>query len=384
MNPIRVLHLISSLAAGGAQTMLANLLARMDRQRFQNQVVSLIEVGPVGEQIRSQGIPVYPLGMRRGQPSPAGLWRLARLLRRERPDVLQTWLYHADLLGLCAAPLARTPVVVWNVRASNMDMAQYRRLSSWTVKACARLSGLPHAVVVNSEAGRAFHAQIGYHPRQWVLIPNGIDTQKFHPEPALRADVRCELGLEPEALLIGLVARFDPMKDHGTFLRAAGQLARTNPAAHFVLVGEGASANNAPLAALCAQENLDERMRLLGRLADLPRLTTALDMASSSSAFGEGFPNVVGEAMASGVPCVVTDVGDAARIVGETGIVVPPKNPEALAEGWRKLIALGADGRGQLGQAARARIQQHYSLTGVVRQYEDLYQSVTEKTRCAA
>jgi glycosyltransferase involved in cell wall biosynthesis len=124
-------------------------------------------------------------------------------------------------------------------------------------------------------------------------------------------------------------------------------------------------------------------MQLLGRRADIPRLTAALDVASASSAFGEGFPNVVGEAMACGIPCVVTNVGDAARIVGETGIVVPPKDPVALAEGWRKLIALGAEGRGQLGQAARARIQQHYSLTGVVRQYEDLYESVTEETRCA-
>jgi glycosyltransferase involved in cell wall biosynthesis len=382
MKPIRVLHLISSLAAGGAQTMLANLLTQMDRQRFQNQVVSLIEIGAVGAQLRATGFPVYSLGMRRGQPSPTGLLRFVRLLRQERPAILQTWLYHADLLGLIAGRLAGTPHTLWNLRAAYMDMRQYRRLSGWTLRACAMLSAWPSAAIVNSEAGRAFHAQLGYRPRRWVLIPNGFDTETLKPDAAARLEVRQELGLGPEAMLIGLVARFDPMKDHATFVRATDQLARKAPDVHFVLVGEGVTVDNPALSALIAQAQLVGRAHLLGRRSDIPWLTAALDIATCSS-YGEGFPNAVGEAMACGVPCVVTDVGDAARIVGETGIVVPPKDPVALAEGWRKLIALGMDGRGQLGQAARLRIQQHYSLTGVVRQYEDLYESVTEETRCA-
>ncbi len=379
---LTLVHLISSLNVGGAQLMLSQLVSRLNHRQLKQVVVSLIEVGPVGETIRALGVPVYSLGMQRGRPSPEGFGRLVRLLRRERPAILQTWLYHADLLGLFVARWAQTPVVVWNVRASNMDMQQYRRLSGWTVKACARLSALPRAVVVNSEAGRAFHTRIGYRPRQWVVIPNGIDLQQFRPAPAARAEVRGELGLPPEAALIGLVARFDPMKDHATFLRAARELVHAGSTAHFVLVGEGATPDNAALAELVAQEGLEGRAHLLGRRTDIPRLTAAFDIASSSS-YGEGFPNVIGEAMACGVPCVATDVGDTAQIVGETGVIVPPRDPAALAEGWRRTIEMGAEQRQRLGLAARARIQQHYSLESMVRHYEELYLSLVERNPCA-
>jgi len=259
-----------------------------------------------------------------------------------------------------------------------MDMSHYRRLSGWTVRLCALLSGWPQAVVVNSEAGSAFHAQYGYRPRQWALIPNGIDTQHFHPDASARQEVRRELGLAPEALLIGLIARFDPMKDHATFLSAAGHLARVEARAQFVLVGEHVTVDNPELSALIAQSQLSERVHLLGPRSDMPRLTAALDIASSSS-ISEGFSNVIGEAMACGVPCVVTDVGDSARIVEETGIVVPPRNPPALMEGWQKLIGLGQAGRQQMGWMARKRIQQYYSLEWIVQRYETFYISLVKE-----
>jgi len=259
-----------------------------------------------------------------------------------------------------------------------MDMSHYRRLSGWTVRLCALLSGWPQAVIVNSVAGSAFHAQYGYRPRQWALIPNGIDTQHFHPDASARQEVRRELGLAPEALLIGLIARFDPMKDHATFLRAAGHLACVEARAQFVLVGEHVTVDNPELSALIAQSQLSGRVHLLGPRSDMPRLTAALDIASSSS-ISEGFPNVIGEAMACGVPCVVTDVGDSARIVEETGIVVPPRNPLALMEGWQKLIGLGKAGRQQMGWMARERIQQYYSLERIVQRYENFYMSLVKE-----
>ena len=378
---IRVMHLITSLSLGGAQTALSRLVIGLNGVRIASSAVSMTEVGPLGERLQAQGVPVHVLGMRRGQPSPAGLIKLVRLLRRERPHILQTWLYHADLFGLLAAQLAHLPLVVWNVRASNMDMTHYRRLSGWTVKACTWLSGIPKTVVVNSEAGRAFHVQIGYHPQRWVLIPNGVDLHKFRPDPALRADVRRELGLESNALLVGLLARFDPMKDHATFLRAAGLLARTEPAVHFLLAGERMTHDNVALSEMIIQEKLEAQVHLLGLRPDPPRLMAALDIFALSSV-SEGFPNVVAEAMACGVPGVVTNVGDSASIVAETGVVVPPRDPTTLAEGWRTLIALGAQGRQQLGRAASERVRRHYSLEAMVQRYEDLYLSLVECPEC--
>lgn len=369
---IKVLHLISSLDVGGAETSLYKLLSRMDRQRFDLHVACLIDIGQTGFRIQQLGIPVTALHMQRGRPSLAGFWRLAQLLRRERPHILQTWLYHADLLGIMAAQIVRAPQVVWNLRASNMDMSRYRWLSGWTVRACARLSGLPRAVITNSEAGRAFHMQIGYHPRHWRLIPNGVDTQQFVPDPMARESVRSELGIAADALLIGLVARFDPMKDHATFLRAAERLTQIDTSAHFLLVGEGVTADNPALVTLIASQALHQRVHFLGRRTDIPRLTAALDIATCSSV-SEGFPNVVGEAMSCAVPCVVTAVGDARQIVGETGIVVPPREPQALATGWQQLIALGAEGRRKVGQAARKRIGHYYSLEKMTQQYQDFY-----------
>ncbi len=372
----KICHIISSLYVGGAEMTLYRMLARLDREQLPSVVVSLVEVGPIGDRIRELGIPVHSLGMQRGQPSPVGLLRLVKLLRYERPRILQTWLYHADLLGLVAGTLTRIPAIIWNLRASNMDMSQYRRLSGLTVKACAGLSRFPRAVVVNSEAGRTFHERIGYRPRQWIHIPNGIDLEEFRPDPAAYLLVRRELGLQPGAPLIGLVARFDPMKDHATFLRAAGLYAQIDPRAHFVLAGDGVTAENEMLCAWIHSEHLDGRIHLLGRRTDIPRLTAALDVATSSS-LSEGSSNAIGEAMACGVPCVVTDAGDSARLVGDTGVVVPVKHPPALAAGWQKLIDMGVDSRRQLGEAARERIRQNNSLDQAVRQYQELYLSLS-------
>lgn len=378
IDSIRILHLITGLDPGGAQSTLYRLVSRIDHQRFHNVVVVMTNVGSVGDKILATGIPVYSLRMRRGIPSLSAVYRLNHILKRERPHIIQTWLYHADLLGLLVAQLSRMKCVAWNVRCSNMDMRQYSRLSSWSVHLCAKLSWLPAVVVVNSEAGRLFHSTLGYRPRRWAVIPNGFDLEQFAPDAQIRMQVRNELGIPQQAILIGLVARLDPMKDHTTFFCAAGKLGRTDPSVQFLLVGEGIIPTTTMLSQLVSQEGLKGRVHLLGSRSDIPRLIAALDIASSSSSYGEGFPNVVGEAMACGVPCVVTDVGDSAKIVGETGIVVPPRSPELLAEGWRKLIEMGPEGRQRLGYAARERIRQNYSIESVVSQYENLYVSLIE------
>ena len=374
-NRVNIIHVITSLNVGGAETMLNRLLKSMDSGRFENQVVSLIRPGPIGERIQALGVPVFSLNMWPGRLSLDALFGLTRLLRRINPDLVQTWLYHADLLGVLAAKMAGLPVI-WNIRASNMDMSHYRRLSSTVLRACVQFSGWPQAVIVNSKAGQEFHTRLGYHPRRWVHIPNGVDTGQFQPDPGARMVLRNELGLPSESLLIGLIARFDPMKDHGNFLRAAGLLASRAPDVHFVLAGNGVEPSNLSLRDYLDRDEMKGRVHMLGQRDDISRLTAALDIASSSSSFGEGFSNTIAEAMSCGIPCVVTDVGDSAYLVGETGMVVPPMNPQALADGWQRMIELGVGGRNALGAAARQRIQQNFQQDEIARQYERLYESL--------
>jgi glycosyltransferase involved in cell wall biosynthesis len=242
---------------------------------------------------------------------------------------------------------------------------------------CVLLSGRPAAIIVNSEAGRRVHEAIGYRARHWFVLPNGFDTQAFVPDPKARTSVREELGVPATVLLIGMMARYHPQKDHSTFLEAARLLSASRPEVHFVLAGRDIVHHNACLRHQVDATGLANRIHLLGERDDVPRLTAALDVATLSASFGEGFPGVICEAMACGVPVAVTDVGDAARIVGDSGRVAPPRNPRALAETWRTLLDLPAEERQRLGRIARERIASKWSIDEVVRKYESVYLDVT-------
>ena len=371
----RVLHLITTLEAGGAQTMLANLVCgARARSALEHIVVELTTAGDCDQRLRQAGIPLYSLGMTRGRMSLSAMARFARLLRRERPSLVQTWLYHADLIGLLTLPVLRVPVV-WNLRCS-----WHVGLNGWAPRACARLSGLPVAVVVNSHAGERVHRELGYRPRRWCLIGNGFDLELFKPDAQARAEVRSELGLGPDTVLLGIVGRWDANKDYATFVAAAGLLSRLRGDVRFVMVGEGLTPANTQLAGLLAAANLADRLHLMGRRTDISRITAALDIAACTS-IGEGFPNVVGEAMAAGVPCVTTDVGDAAILVGDPRLVVPTRAPATLAAAWQRLLSMEPTALRALGMAGRARISEHHSLSRVIGQYESLYQELARPAR---
>lgn len=374
-DPVRICHVITTLDVGGAELMLARLVEHMDGARFRNAIVSLVPVGEVGTRLEAAGFTVTTLNMQRGRPSARALARLVQLLVRERPAILQTWLYHADVLGLIAGRLARVPAILWNVRAANMDLQAYRRLSGLTFKVCRALSSWPDGIVVNSHAGRAYHERAGFRARRWFMVANGIDTAAFAPDPLARAACRSEVGASADTLLIGFVARLDPMKDHDTFIEAARIFARQAPEARFLLAGAGVTRDNRDLAMKLESAGIADRTVCLGQRRDIARVTAALDIASSCSK-GEGFPNVVAEAMSCGVPCVVTDVGDSARIIGDTGLVVPVQRPDLLAAAWQKLRGLGAPGRAALGTRARVAIVSQYSLSRAVTDYQDLYSSL--------
>lgn len=360
--------------------MLYRLASGLDRSRFDVRVVSLTGYGTFGARLEQKGVRVISLGMRSGPTSLRGLWRLVSLLRAERPDILQTWLYHADLIGLIAGRLAGVPTVAWSLRCTAVS-STYRPWSTYaTSRLLARLSRLPDVVITNSRAGQVTHEQIGYSPKRWEYIPNGIDTDEFRPSSEARLALREELGVAHNTLLIGLVARYHAMKDHDTFLRAASLLRSHRLDIHYVLAGNGINKANKALKDSIDIHDLSKHVHLLGERGDIAQIMAALDLYVSSSAY-EAFPNVVAEAMACGVPCVVTDVGDSADIVGETGIVVKTQDAEATASACTTLMELSEMKQNALQAAARERIESLFSLRTITNRYERLYEEYAKQQR---
>lgn len=372
MNSIHVVHVISGLPLGGAQTVLKYLVARMDRGIFRHTVISLTMKGIVGPQIEVLDVPVIEIGMPRGVPSVAGFIRLVRELRLLQPRVIQTWMYHADLLGLLAARRIGLEPIVWNVRGTMRSWRGFGLRTGLTVRTCALLSRLPTVVVANSVQGQIDHRDMGYKPKRWEVIPNGIDVNRFRPNPETRNTIRKELGVDEGELVIGNVARFHPMKGHDVLLEAMGRTRNKHHGLHLVLVGEGLDGGNPRLMNWARLSNVEEVLHLMGPREDIPEILSALDIFVLSS-YGEGFPNVVGEAMSSGVPCVVTDVGDSAALVGDSGVVVPPGDTVALETGLNTLIEAGEEARGEMGAMARERVVSSYDINAMIGAYEQLY-----------
>ncbi len=374
-QPIRITHIITALPRGGAQTVLQQLLRRGDPRRVQMDVVSLADIGAVGERLIADGFRVRALGMRRGSPNPMALWRLAGWLRQGRPDLVQTWLYHGDLVGGLAARLAGIPVL-WNLRQTDLDPAHTGAGTLWTMRACARLSHrIPRRIVSCSEATARIHVALGYDRDRLLVIPNGVDLERFHPAAEARQEVRAALGLDANVPLVGLFARFHPQKDHASFLAAIRTVANACPEAHYLLCGEGIDGGNAVLGEWVRASGVPGRIHLLGIRDDVPHLAAALDLAVSSSSFGEGFSNVLVEAMACGTACVTTDVGDSGRIVGKTGWVVPARQPAALGQAIVDALA-DRPGLAARGREARARVEAEYSISAMVERYQNLYEGV--------
>jgi glycosyltransferase involved in cell wall biosynthesis len=343
-------------------------------------VVSLTDLGVVAGRIARLGIRPRALELTR-LPNPIKVARLVKIIAELRPDVVQTWMYHANLIGGLAAKMAGGPRIVWSIHNSTLDPATTHRTTRWIDALCSRLSSrIPGAIVSVSFASRDLRVRAGYDPRKFVIIPNGFDLTQHRPIGESRRRTRRDLGVDDASVLVGLVARVHPQKDHRNFVRAAGLLSKRRPEVRFLLCGGAGFAGggdtspaNRELVGTIAQEGLLDRFFLLGQRDDVPAIMNALDIGTLSSSYGEAFPLVIGEAMACGVPCVVTDVGDSGYLVGNTGRVVPPRDPVALARAWEDLIDLGPSGRLRLGQTARARIEAHFGLRHVVAEYRALY-----------
>jgi glycosyltransferase involved in cell wall biosynthesis len=375
-QPIKIMHVITDLNMGGAEMVLYWLLAKQPPGEFASEVISLTGEGPIGERIANLGIPVRSLGIKPGTPHPRLVTDIMTLVGKQSPRLIQTWMYHADLAGGLAARFSGNRPVVWGLHHTVAERGALKPSTYAVAWLNARLSHfIPNRIVCCAEATRKTHLYLGYDSAKMTVIPNGIDISTFHPDDSARLAVRTELGIDDATPLIGLCARFDPQKDHENFLRAARLLLAERPDVHFALWGQGVDAHNAKLYEWVRANRLGNNIHLLGFRNDSPRLMAALDVCSLSSS-SEAFPLAVGEAMACGVPCGVTDVGDAALIVGDSGKVVPPRDSAALAKAWVDLLALPESERLSHGVRARQRIIDHYSVDEMVSAYSQLYRDI--------
>lgn len=366
MTKLHVAHVITGLGAGGAEQMLSRVTtASVKRGTFKHSVFSLMDEGHFGAGLVEAGVAVTCIGMRSGQVSPRHLIKLVNGLQNSRPSVVMTWLYHADLLGLLAARTAGRLPVVWNIRCSDMDLSRYGLGTRIVVSALKRLSHWPEAVAYNSVAGREFHEKLGYRPQLWLDLPNGYDLSEWKPNPHDRSSVREALGVDGNTCVIAHVARADPQKDHGTLFDALERLASAVPI-HVMLIGSGTDMLRLP-------RSIRTKITRFGRTNEVSKLLRGADIAVSSSAYGEGLPNSLAEAMATAIPCIGTDVGDTARLIGQTGRVVAPKNPIGLANAILDIVKMAPEERTALGQLARYRVKQCFSIEACVNKYEDAW-----------
>lgn len=378
VRPLHVVHIITGLGQGGAETVLHRLVTAPGQQAVHT-VISMGDEGVFGERLRQAGINVHALHMK-GSAAAAvkGAWQLLRLLRSLHPDVVQTWMYHADLVGGVTARLAGYKAVAWGIRNSGADLQHGSRSARVIAWMCARLSRwVPGVIVACAEEAARRHREMGYDPDRMLVIPNGYDLSAWGPDTQVREEMRRDWNVEADTLLVGSVARWNPLKDHDTLLAALALVAKQHPGVKCVLVGEGMEAGNRKLAALLHHHGVADRVVLLGRRNDISRILPALDVYVLSSR-AEGFPNVVAEAMASGLPCVVTDVGDAARIVGDAGWVVPPRQPAALAQAVTGALALlgSPEGREEYRvrcERGRRFVEDNFGLETMRKRYQNVW-----------
>lgn len=367
---MKICFVIRSLNQGGAERQVSQLAVDLKRRGNSVRVVTFYPGGRFEEDLVNNGVPVTSMNKR-------GRWHLIGFafalsveLRRDRPDVVYSFLTTANILVAALAFTLRNISIVWGVRVSDMDLAEYGSVDRFASRIESMLARIPRLTISNSAAGIARCLRRGHPAERVTHVPNGIDLETFRPDPGAGQTLRRQLGLKEHTLIIGMIARFDPMKGVDVFLNAAKDIKMVNPSVHFLLVGKDMDSSNRPLVSQIESLGLNGSITLMGTCDDLSRVHAGLDVATLSSRFGEGFPNVIGEAMACGVPVVATSVGDAAVIIGKAGWVIPPNDTSALSQGWQTALALSPEKRQQMGRDARSRIAELFERQAIAEKTE--------------
>ncbi|MEP6957121.1 MAG: glycosyltransferase [Nitrospirota bacterium] len=365
-HPVRLLLLTRSLNYGGSERQLTALAKGLQKRGGSVAVATFYPGGSLRKELESSGVSVESLSKRARWDVLGFFWRLLKLVRRSQPTVLHGYLATANILTVLLKPFYPSAIIVWGLRASNMELERYGHVDQIQAWIECKLSHFADVIVVNSHAGFDFADRRGFPQDRMVVIPNGIDVDRFHPDSVSRHKLRQAWGVSDQEQLIGLVGRLDPMKGHDTFIKAAGLLSQGRQNVRYLCVGDGPEAFKQKLVALSKEFGLEHRLIWVSACDDVGDIYNALDLVTSCSSYGEGFSNVIGEALACGRPCVVTDVGDAGRIVGDTGYIVVPGSPPALASAWEKALDAGDVEKASRSQRARERVIAHFSLERLI------------------
>ena len=376
---LKILHIIVGLEIGGAEMMLSRLVGSPSDHADQiHAVVSLTSIGAVGVQLRDRGITVLELRMFSFLSMVSAVVKLVRLIRRTQPDIVQTWMYHADFLGGLAAWLSGHRAVIWGIRTTDVS-AGGTLATSVVRKFCAILSyKIPTLIVCAADASRKAHIALGYDASKMVTVPNGFDFSRLRASASDRNVLRLQCGVEADEVVIGYLGRFHLAKDQENFVKAAGLVAQRHTKVKFLMVGRDLDASNVRLNQWVHDTGAAHRFVFLGERNDVARCLHAMDIFCLSSRT-EGFPNVVAEAMYAKLPCVVTDVGDAAILVGDTGLVVPKEDARALAAGLMTTLEKTTGERLALGTRAHARVTAEYSIHRARERFTTVYHQVIQK-----
>jgi glycosyltransferase involved in cell wall biosynthesis len=374
----RILHIIVGLNVGGAELMLKRLIESGEASFQEVIVVSLTTLGEIGEALRARGVKLYVLGLSRAIGFPIVIMKLIRIIRRHRPVIVQTWMYHADLLGGLAARLAGSCAVVWNIRSTAIPQGSLS-FTYWLIRVCKLCSHfIPHRIICCAESAKVAHIKLGFSAHKIIVVPNGYDFSVFDCFMNAKSESRNELGFEEGDLVIGTVGRFDPLKDFHNFVNAAAILTEKRSDVKFLMIGRNIDWGNSTLSWWIKEAGLEKRFKLIGEQSAVPYYLSAMDVFCLSSV-NEAFPNVVVEAMAIGLPCVVTRAGDAADILEDDNYTVPVKDSNSLAEALLRLIYLKPVDRRSLGERNARKVRAEYGIKKIQREYEKVYDEVSMK-----
>jgi len=361
--------------------MLAQIALSLDVSEFRTCVISLAGPGPVGDLLARRGVDVRWVDVRRPRTLLVQLRRFRHIVREFRPDLIQGWMYHGNVAAVLASTMvSRRPPVVWGIRQGLRDRSTEGLSTQLAIKLGARLSRSVAASVYASSESIPDHHQIGFNEPLAIAIANGYDLAYLRPKPDAGMQLRRSLAIPADCVVIGHIARFDPVKNHAGLLDAAVRVTRAVPSCRFILAGPGVDQHNDQLVSLVDLCGLRGQVVLLGSWDDIPQLMSSLDIFCLSST-SEGFPNVLAEASACGIPSVTTDVGEARAILGEAGHIVPVNDTDALSEALIRLAEVPSNVRREIGQRARERIGLQFSLDEMLRKYRQLYQQVSGRER---